>query len=153
MPWGFSTGVTSVAQTTGVDNIGLDAVSAGIGKLKECSWGGEMTSSTAMATRVARSNGEAGAQTNGSVQNLEGEGNPANVIDSVTSYATTDPTLAAGNLYAESWNAHGGAIRWLADPEEEIWLISGQTLDVISCRGSVGTGTGSWGFRWTEIST
>lgn len=153
MPWGYSGGVLSITPSTTDDNWTLDAVSAGIGKLKEVHWGGQATTSTAMATRVARSNGEVGAQTAGNVAKLEGQGVPTNDIDFVTTYATTQPTLEAGDLFAESWNAHGGVIRWNADFEEEIWLITGQTLDLISCRNSVGTGTSSYSGKWTEIST
>lgn len=153
MPWGFSGSVIGITPSTTDDNWALDAVSAGIGKLKEVHFGGEATTSTAMRTRVSRANGEAGGQTGGNVANLEGEGNPANVLDFVTTYATTQPTLNAADLYAESWNDHGGVIRWLADPEEEIWLISGQTLDLISCRNAAGTGTSSYSAKWTEIST
>ena len=153
MPWAFSGSVLSITPSTTDDNWTLDAVSAGIGKLKEVHWGGQATTSTAMATRVARANGEAGAQTAGNVANLEGEGNPANVLDFVTTYATTQPSLNAADIYGESWNDHGGVVRWLADPEEEVWVISGQTLDLISCRNSVGTGVSSYSGKWTEIST
>lgn len=152
MPWGYSGGVTSITPSTSDDNWTLDAVSAGLGKVKEVNFGGEATSSTAMATRVARANGEAGGQTTGNVQNLEGQGVPSNDVDFVTTYATTQPTLASGNLFSLSWNCHGGAVRWLADPEEEIWVITGQTLDLISCRNSTGTGTSSYDTKWLEIS-
>lgn len=153
MPWGYGAKVRSITPSLTDDNFTLDVVSAGLAKLKEISWGGEATTSTAMATRVARSNGEAGAQTNGNVANLEGQGVPANDADLVTTYATTQPTLNAADLYSESWNGHGGVVRWLADPEEEIWLITGQTLDLISCRNSVGVAVSSYGCMWLEVST
>lgn len=152
MPWDYSGVVRSLTPSTTDDNWALDAVSAGIGKLKEVSWGGQSTTSTAMETRVARSNGEAGAQTLGNVANLGGQGNPANDLDFVLTYATTQPALEAADLYAESWNSHGGVVRWLADPDEEIWVITGQTLDEISCRNSVGVGVSSYGCKWSEIS-
>lgn len=153
MPWGYSGSVISITPSTTDDNWTLDAVSAGIGKLKEVTAGGQATTSTAMQTRVARANGEAGGQTAGNVANLEGQGVPSNDIDLVTTYATTQPTLAAGDLVSEGWNAHGGIFRWLADPEEEIWLITGQTLDLISCRNSAGVGTSTYTCKWTEISS
>ena len=153
MPWMYSTGVRSITASNTDDNIALDAVSAGIGKVKEIHWGGEATTSTAMHTRLSRANGEAGAQTNGNVAKIEGEGVPTNDIDSVTTYATTQPALNAADIYTESWNAHGGVIRWLADPEEEVWLITGQVLDILSCRNSVGTATSSYEIKWAEIST
>ena len=150
--WNYSGSVRSITPSLSDDNWTLDAVSAGIAKLKEVHWGGQATTSTAMHTRVARGNGEAGSGTGGNVAKLEGEGVPANDVDFNTTYATTQPTLDAADIYTESWNAHGGVIRWIADPDEEIWLITGQTFDLISCRNSVGTATSSYSVKWGEIS-
>ena len=153
MPWGYSGSVRSITPSTTDDNYTLDAVSAGIGRLKEIHFGGEATTSTAMHTRVARANAEAGGQNLGNVAKMEGQGVPSNDIDFNLTYDTTQPTLNAADIYTESWNCHGGVFRWLADPEEEIWLITGQTLDLISCRNSVGVGTSSYSGKWLEIST
>jgi hypothetical protein len=153
MPWSYSGGVRSITPSTSDDNWTLDAVSAGIGKVKEFSWGGQATSSTAMQTRVSRANSEAGSLTTGNVANLEGQGVPTNDVDFVTTYGTTQPTLNAADIFSLSWNDHGGVVRWVADPEEEVWLITGQTLDLISCRNAVGTASSSYGVVWSEIST
>jgi hypothetical protein len=156
MPWTYSGTVESITPSTSDDNWTLDAVSAGVGKLKEVFWGGESTSSTAMRTRVARASGEAGTGTAGNVAKYEGQGAPANDIDFFTTYAnggSAQPTLNAASLFALSWNNQGGVVRWLADVDEEIWLITGQTLDLISCRNAVGTGTSTYGTVWSEIST
>lgn len=152
MPREYSGYVESITPSTIDDNWTLDAVDAGVGKLLEASWGGEAVSSTAMRTRIARSNGESGAQTTGNVMELSGENTPANNINFVETYATTQPTLNNASLFALSWNAHGGVVRWVADPREEIWLITGQTLDLISCRNAVGTGVSTYGTIWSEIT-
>lgn len=154
MPWHYSGAVRSITPSTSDDNWTLDAVTpaTAVGKLKEVWFTGQATSSAAVQTRVARSNGEAGSGTAGNVANLEGEGVPTNNIDFYTTYASTQPSLNAADLFTASWNNHGGVVRWVADPEEEIWLMSGQSLDLISCRNSVGTGTSTYGCIWSEIS-
>ena len=152
MAWSYSGNTGSITPSTSDDNWTLDAVDAGIGKVKEVYWGGEATTSTAMRTRISRANAEAGSQTNGNVSEFGGADQPANKVDFVTTYGTTQPTLASADLFAISWNAHGGVVRWLADPDEEIWLITGQTLDLISCRNSTGTATSSYGVIWQEFS-
>lgn len=153
MPWGYNGTVKTITPSLTIDNWTLDAVLNGIGRLKEVSWGGEAVTSTAMQTRVARSNGEVGAQNLGDVAKLEGENVPANKLDfnDNVGYATTHPTLEAADLISESWNAHGGLLRWLADPEEEIWLFTGMALDLISCRNSVGVAASSYSVKWLEI--
>lgn len=152
MPWSFAASVNSITPSVSADNWTLDAVSGGIGKITRVQWGGEGTTSTAMQTRIARSNAEA-TPTTGDVANVEGEGNPTNVIDFVTSYSTP-PTLNAADLFSLSWNNHGGIVLWQAfDDAEGWWLITGQTLDLISCRNSVGVGASTYGVSWKEIST
>lgn len=150
--WTYSGNTGAITPSTSDDNWTLDAVSAGIGKIKEFYWGGGATTSTAMHTRVARANGEAGSQTTGNVSEYGGADQPANKVDFVTTYGTTQPSLNAADIFSMSWNAHGGVVRWLADPDEEIWVQTGQTLDLISCRNSAGTATSSYGVIWSEFS-
>ena len=153
MGWKYTGTVESITPDLGDDNWTLDAVSAGIAKLKEVFWGGESVASTAMRTRVARSNGEVGVLTAGNVAEHQGEQEGSNRVDFVTQngYATTQPALNAASLFALSWNSHGGLVRWVIDPEDDIWLITGQTFDLISCRNAVGVGTSSYGVIWEEI--
>ena len=141
-----------VGNTSVPSNWTLDAVDAGIGKIKEFYWGGGATTSTAMHTRVSRASGEVGGQTTGNVSEYGGADQPANKVNFVTSYATTHPTLDAADIFSMSWNAHGGVVRWLADPDEEIWVQTGQTLDLITCKNTVGTATSSYGVIWSEFS-
>ena len=149
----YSGAQRSITPNTGDDNWSLDAVSAGVGKLLEVSWGGEATSSTAMATRVARSNGESGAITSGNPSEHGPANQPANQIDFVAAngYAATQPTLNSADLLALSWNCHGGIVRWVFHIVYEIWLVTGESLDIISCRNTVGTGTSTYGCAWSEI--
>lgn len=152
MPWGYKGHAESITPSLTVDNWALDAVDAGIGEIHEVHWGGEVVSSTAMMTRVARSDSQVGGQTNVAVAKVDGADAPANQIDFVTAYATTQPTLETGSLLAIGWNAHGGMFRWVADHREEWFLATGETLDIISCRNAVGTGSSTYGVGWTERS-
>lgn len=131
------------------DNWILSAGASEIAWCKEANWGGEAVTTTAMRTRVARASGQAGALTVGNVA----KGNPfggTNVISFGTTFATTQPTLDAGDLFAQSWNAHGGVVRQLLDPEEEWILIGAATETLIVCRNALGTGVSSYGVAWRE---
>lgn len=138
--------VRSITPSLTDDNWTLNAAANEFAKVMEVHWGGEVTTSTAMCTRVAYSSGSAGAETTGNVAELNEYG-PANLVSFVLTFATTQPTLDAGDLFAESWNAHGGVVRWLAAPGEEFVLIGANS---ISCRNSVGTGTSTYGTIWEE---
>ena len=152
MPWSYTGTVEGITPATNDDNWTLDFVSAGVGMVKEIYWGGETTSSTAMRTRVARSNGEAGAQTGGNTAKPDGANTPSAQIDFVTTYASTQPTLEAGSLFAMGWNAHGGMIRWQKNMRDGFFMITGETLDLISCRNGTGTGQSTYGVEWEEWS-
>ena len=142
----YSGAVRSITPSTSDDNWTLDAASGESGKVQEVSFGGEATTSTAMHTRTARSGSESGAGTAGNVAKLHPNA-ATNLIAFNTTYATTQPTLDAGDLFTMSWNAHGGVIRWLAAPGEEFVLIGAA---LISNRNSVGTATSSYGVIWEE---
>lgn len=135
------------------DNFTLDPGTTHVGYVLEVWWGGSITTSTGFETRVARSSGAAGAGTAGNVA----KSNPLNgtqVIVFNTTYATTQPTLDAGDLWAEDWNPDGGVIRYHCAPNEE-WVISGLAgSKTISCRNSVGTTASSMnaGASWGELA-
>jgi hypothetical protein len=139
----------SITPATTDDNWGLTAGASKSGRIIEVHWGGETTTSTAMCTRVARSSGQTGATTAVTVAKIN-TNSPANGCVVESTFATTQPTLDAGDLFAESWNAHGGVVRWLAAPGEEFVIIGAATETVISCRNSVGTATSTYGALYEE---
>lgn len=145
---GFRTGITPAA---GVANWVLEATATAAGRIQEVSWGGEVTTSTAMRTRIARDSAVGtGARTAGDVQKVN-QLSPANGIFFSTTYATTQPTIVAGALFGTSWNAHGGVVRWLAAPGEEFVLhFSGAANLSVECRADAGTGTSSYAVLWEE---
>lgn len=139
----------SVAQSTTVDWWTLTAGASKSGRIQEFSWGGEITTSQQMCTRVARSDSQTGTTT--AITNAKLHPNsPTSGMVVASTFATTQPTLQTGDLFALSWNAHGGVVRWLAAPGEEFVLI-GATVEInISCRGTVGTQTATSGLIWIE---
>ena len=114
------------------------------------SMGGELTSSTAMRTRIARdSSVGTGARTAGNVQRMDSSTTTAgNAAFFSTGYASTAPTIVAGALLQFSWNANGGFIRWLAAPGEELLIT---TATSIECRADLGAGQSSYAGVWTEF--
>ena len=145
----YSGSVRSITPSTTDDNWFLTGGASESGSVQEVHWGGETTTSTAMNTRVARSSGQAGAATAGNTAKIH-PNSPTGLLTFGTTFATTQPTLDAGDLFCESWNAHGGVVRWLAAPGEEFVLIGAATETVISCRNSVGTATSTYGVIYTE---
>lgn len=135
----------SITPNTSNDNWTLNAAANESGRVIEVHWGGETTTSTAMNTRVARSTGGT-TLTAGSVAKIH-PNSPTNAIDFCTSAWSVQPTPDAGDLFCESWNAHGGVVRWLAAPGEEFILIGAA---LISCRNSNGTATSTYGVIWEE---
>lgn len=128
------------------DNYTLVTGVAESGRVLEVSWGGEVTTSTLMNTRIARSSGQAGAETAGAVAKTH-PNSATNLISFVTTFATTQPTLDSGSLFQTSWNAHGGVVRWLAAPGEEFVLLPSAG---ISCRNGTGTALSSYHIIWEE---
>lgn len=136
--------VSSITPSTSDDNWTLDDTgNSAMAYIKEFWWGGEATSSTAMHTKVARSGSAAGAGTAGDVQQVD-EGSETNRVAFYTTYATTQPTLDPGALWAISWNANGGTVRWAH--AVGFRLVN----ETVSCRNSVGTATSSYGVHWQE---
>lgn len=141
----YSGQVESIAPNTANDNWTLDVAANTSGKILEVHWGGEVTTSTAMHTKVSRTTAVGTTNTNGNVQKVHPY-SVANKFNFVSAW-TTQPTLATGALFAESWNAHGGLVRWLAAPGEEFIIIGAAD---ISCRNSNGTATSTYGTIWEE---
>ena len=139
----------SITPATTTDNWTLTAGASKSGRIVEFSWGGEQTTTTAVASRVARSDSQTGNTT--SVTNAKLHPNsPASGMVVASSFATTQPTLNTGDLFATSWNAHGGVVRWLAAPEERMVLIGAATEINISQRNTVTSGVHSYSVVWEE---
>lgn len=136
--------------TAGVANWILEGTSSTVGAIQEFSWSGGATSSTAMRSRIARDSAVGtGARTAGSVQRLDQSlTTPGNAMFFSTTYASTQPTIVAGALYAEDWNAYGGKTRWLAAPGEELILVGAVSVE---CRQDLGIATSTYGVIWTEF--
>jgi hypothetical protein len=146
-----------MSATPTVDQVlwALQAAQGEVGSVKEFWFGGEATTSTAMATIITRyDNTQAGALTGGNVAELGNVAGGAETLTAGNSYATTEPAPSGGPLFGTSWNAHGGVVRWLAAPSEEMWVVgdnatpgpSGQ----MGCENTVGTATSTYGFIWSE---
>jgi hypothetical protein len=143
--------VRSITPATTDDNWFLTAGANEVGAIFALEFTGEATTGIAMATRVARSSGQAGAATAGNVAKLTPNAG-TNLLTFGTTFATTQPTLDAGDLFAASWNANGGIVRWAATmPDEEFILIGAVTETVISCRNAVGVGISTYTVRWREF--
>lgn len=131
----YAGSVAGITPATANDNWALDTTSTSVGgSVLEVSWGGEVTTSTAMRTRIARASTQGTTTTAGNVQKIHSRA-PTNTIVFATSAWTTQPTLSAGGLFETSWNAHGGVVRWLAAPGEEFIIIGSAG---ISCRNGTG---------------
>lgn len=143
----FNGAVLGATPVAGVALWVLETVSGILARVVEVSWGGEVTTSTAMRTRIARDSAiGTGARTAGNLQktNLK---SPANGAFFSTTYGSTQPTISAGALFGTSWNAHGGVVRWLAAPGEEFEIVDAISLE---CRQDVGTATSSYGVVFEE---
>lgn len=145
----YSGVVRGITPDTADDNWTLTAGTGKSGKIIEIHWGGGVTASAAMLTRVARSSGQTGNATAGNTELIH-PNSPAKGFGFATTFATTQPTLEAGDLWAENWNAHGGVVRCLFAPGEEPVLIGAAVELCVSCRNSTGTSTSTYGTVWEE---
>lgn len=134
----------SITPNTSNDNWALDAGSGEYAHVYDINWGGELTTSTAMQTRVARSSSGTSATTVAGTKIHPGS--PTNLVDFCTAWSG-QPTLGTLSLFSTSWNAHGGVVRILLPPGGEFILVGAAH---ISCRNTTGTGTSSYGVSWEE---
>ena len=145
--------VRSITPVLTDDNWILSGGAGEVAVVMRAGAGGEPTTTTAMCTRwnAAVIDASPGALTAGNV----GKGTPnlpTNTVSFGTTFATNQPALAAGDLWAESWNAHGGIVRWEARDETDAWvLIGAATEKLIVCRNSVGVGLSTYGVTWEEF--
>jgi hypothetical protein len=141
--------VSSLDPSTSDDNWTLDAAIDEYGEIVSVSAAGEETAGAAILARVARSASAAGSGTAGNTQNLHPHSN-ALKVSFYTTYATTQPTLSAGALIPLGFNANGGSIFIITDPNHRPQIVGAET---VSCRNSVGSGTGAtsnYGVCWAE---
>ena len=147
--WKFGGVALGVTPVVGDPNIVLEAAASEYAEILEFHMGGEVTTSTLMRTRVTRAAEGVGSATAVATQKITSENQPAATIactlgDHATTKAAPDD---AGALWGESWNAHGGVIRWLASPGEEITLLGVSTVII---ENDVGTALSTYGFVWAE---
>jgi len=95
--------VRSITPSTTDDNWFLTAGASESGRVLSTWAGGQAVATTAMATRWARSSSQAGAATTGNVAKVH-PNTPTNIMTCGTTFATTQPTLDAGDLDVISWN-------------------------------------------------
>ena len=149
----FTFGRSGITPNTANDNWTLFADTAGdIGRVKEFGWGGEVNTGTIMRTRVVRPTTAGATITAGTPGSSDVRALTARLA--VATGWTTQPVIPAdgtGELYVTSWNAFGGVIRWLAAPEDQMYLTNGLLTAQISCRNAVGTALSSYNVNWDEL--
>jgi len=143
--WRFG-GDFSLTPTVGDPNISLEGATDLMALVLEWGFGGEVTASTLMRTGVHRAVEGVGSRTD-VVEGIFVEGSPASGLFLTSSYATTQPAVEAGALWERAWNAHGGVIRWLAAPGQEVTVLGVATVVL---ENSVGTALSNYGFIWGE---
>lgn len=109
------------------DLLALDAIAGEVGAVMEFAIGGEVVSSTAARVRLSRSSGGT-VPVAADVQQRHPDGQTP-VVQGVDSW-TAQPVLDAGALFGTSWNAHGGVIRWLAAPGEEMEIVGAAQMSL-----------------------
>ena len=146
----YSGVVRSITPVTSDDNWAFDAAANEHGRIREVHFGGQTTASGAMHTRHARAASGVGV-TAGNVAKLHPLSGGATAADNYigfqSGWATTQPTLDAGDLWSESWNSHGGLIRVVFDPDVPVYIVGAEQ---ISCRNAVGTDISTYGTIWEE---
>lgn len=148
----YTGSLAGITPTTGVANAVLECVSGVSALTKDITLGGEVTTSTAMRTRLARDSAVGtGSRTGGNVQRGDMHNSSAQGAFFSTTYGTLQPTIVAGWMWGTSWNAHGGVIRFLADPIEVFMGYDAAAANAsVELRSDVGTATSSYTWIWFE---
>lgn len=145
MSWGYSGIVRGITPNTSNDNFTLVGTAAKLCRVKELRFSGGASSSTPAHTDFALST--AGTTPVSATPQKLSPNSPANNTNFYTSWTGQPSSLVFPGYLGEDWNQYGGVIRWLADPEEGIYLLGAACA---SCRNSSGTGTSSYATIWLE---
>lgn len=141
--------VTGLAPSLTVDNWILDAAADEYATIVSVNASGEVTAGAAVQAQVSRAGAGVGAGTAGDEQPHHPHG-AASAIDFFTDYATTQPTVTAGALIQLGFNANGGSLYIITDPNARPEIVG---VDVVTCRNILGSGAGatsSYGVVWAE---
>jgi hypothetical protein len=132
-----------------VDLIVLHAAAGETGRIVQVAWSGGATSTVAIRTRLCRAS-TAGSSPTTAVDVQKAWPGPTAALDCVTT--VTSPTRQAGNLLPfETWNGHGGVIRYHAGPGELLLLLGDVTgFAQAMLRNEAGVADGSCGVSWEE---
>lgn len=150
----FSSGNGAFTPATNQDNWTLDSQTAGVfGKVVSFGWGGSLTTSTGYRTRWTRPTTIGSSTFTALVIGY----NQPNYVTAGARCGTfvTAPILAtdpSGNLWAQNWNAQGGA-GVVALPLADPWyFVNGVLTGQISCRNISGTDASgsSYEVTWEE---
>lgn len=146
MSWAFSSGVLSITPNTANDNFTLVGTAAKLARIKEVRATGGASSSTPAHTDLATSTAGTTPVAATNIQKLS-PNSAANSLNFYKSWTSQPSSLVTPGYLGEDWNQYGGVLRWLADPEEGIYMLGAAC---ISCRNSVGVGTSSYFAIWME---
>jgi hypothetical protein len=129
-------GVTPVA---GDELLALTAATDKMARVREVAVMGEATASGVNRMAVRRSTTNAitpTAQTPAKISPTS----PAAAITAATTHTTQPVTAAAPALWTYALNAFGGIVRWVAAPEDEMWIEGGTAgNNEVSLESSSGT--------------
>jgi hypothetical protein len=145
----YTGAVLTLDPVTTDDNWTLDAAIDEYGEIVSLQAAGEETAGAAVVSRVSRSASAAGTGTAGNTQLGHPHSNAA-LIAFFTTYMTTQPTLSAGAIVILAFNVNGGSVFIITDPNARPQIVGAET---VSCRNSVGTGTGAtsnYSTTWKE---
>ena len=147
MTWKFGAGRSGVTTATGTPHIVLETAASEYAEVMEFNIGGEATTSTAQRTGCHRAAEGVGAATAITARAFDEGSSAAATAATQGDHATTPAAPDSPALVEYGWNAHGGVIRWLAAPGEEIIMLG---VSTVILENSLGTGQGSYGFVWGE---
>jgi hypothetical protein len=152
---GWTTTATAAGAIPAANNIFhalRTASSTNTARIQEVYLAGESTTSTVVRMRLARASTNSTGPTDVTPANL----NPlsaAAVARGYVAVATTRPTITSNPPTLElGFNAFGGVVRWVAAPDEEVWITTttAPNSDVVLASES-GAGTVSDHIIFEEI--
>ena len=127
MPWKYGVANTPGTVANGTPNIAVRTGASEFTEIVEAFWGGEVTTSTAMRTGIFRADEGVGGVALVPTRFAENQ-TASPRTEAVGPTFSTDPAPENSALWQTSWNGHGGVIRWLAAPGEEIIMLGTSTV-------------------------